>query len=139
MALPSLELVGWLYALVCGAGLVAGAWIVIAVHLRGDRAQLAARVVDDSILFGIWLMGFAGGVGVLRGWRLGALLLELFCWAIGALILLSAWMRWRAAPPPRAGLAVSLALFIVPVFAVLAATLATLRGETAAAALPGAG
>ncbi|MCX7962448.1 MAG: hypothetical protein N2653_12895 [Burkholderiales bacterium] len=137
--LLSVELIGWLYALVCGAALLAGAWIVIAVHLRGDRAQLAARVVDDSILFGLWLMGFAGGVGLLVGWRWSGPLLELFCWAMGALVLLTAWTRWRAARPPRAGLALSLALFVVPVLAVLGATVATLRSETAPAAFGGAG
>lgn len=137
--LLSLELVGWLYAILCGAALVAGAWIVIAVHLRGDRTQLAARVVDDSILFGIWLMGFVGGLGVLRGWRWSAPLLELFCWALGALVLMTAWTRWRAAPPPRARLAVSLALFVVPTLAILGATVATLRGETAPQTVTGAG
>jgi hypothetical protein len=137
--LLSLEFVGWFYTLLCGAALVAGAWIVVAVHLRGEREQLAARVVDDSILFGIWLMGFVGGGGVLRGWRWGAPLLELFCWALGALILMTAWSRWRAAPPPRAGLAVSLALFVVPALAMLGATVATLRSETTPQTVTGAG
>lgn len=137
--LLSPEFVGWFYTLVCGAALVAGAWIVVAVHLRGDRAQLAARVLDDSILFGIWLMGFVGGLGVLRGWRWSAPLLELFCWALGALLLMTAWSRWRAAPPPRARLTVSLALFLVPALALLGATVATLRSETAPQTISGAG
>lgn len=138
MLLP-LHLIGWLYTLVCGAALGAGAWIVIAVHLRGERRELAARVLDDTILFGIWLMGFAGGLGILFGWQWGRALLELFCWALAALLLLSAWSRWRAASPPRTALALSLALFLVPALAVLGATIVTLRSEPAAPAIAGQG
>jgi hypothetical protein len=134
-----LELIGWLYTLVCGAAILFGAWMVVAVHLRGDRKELAARVLDDSILFGIWIMGLAGGTGVLLGRGWSRPLLELFCWVVAILLLLSAWNRWRAAPPPRRGLALSLALFAIPVYAVLGATILTLRSETAVHALTGQG
>ena len=126
-----LDLIGWLYAVVCGAAILVGAWLVVAVHLRGESKALAARVLDDSLLFGLWLLGLAGGVGVLleRGWSRPVL--ELFCWAISVLLLLTAWKRWKSTPAPRAGLGLNLALFLIPVLAVTAATILTLRSEAA--------
>jgi hypothetical protein len=134
-----LPLVGWLYTLVSAAALAVGAWIVIGVHLAGEdaRKRLAARVLDDSLLFGIWILGLAGGVGVLLGKGWSRPVLELFCWALAVLLLLVCWQRLRASPPPRAGLALSLALFLVPVIALCAATILTLRSETALRALSG--
>lgn len=133
----SLQLVGWIYALLCGAAILIGAWIIVAVHLRGDRGALAARVVEDTILFGIWTLGLAGGIGVLleRAWSRPVL--ELFCWAFTILLLLNAWTRWRAAPPPRFGFSVSLVLFVVPVIAFTGATILTLRSATALRVLAG--
>ena len=137
MELLSLGLIGWLYAVLCGGAILIGAWIIVAVHLRGDRGALAARVVEDTILFGIWMLGLAGGIGVLleRGWSRPVL--ELFCWAFSVLLLMNAWSRWRAAPPPRQRFTLSLVLFVVPVLAFTVATILTLRSETALRALAG--
>lgn len=133
----SLGLIGWLYALLCGGAILIGAWIIVAVHLRGDRGALAARVVEDTILFGIWLLGLAGGIGVLLGRGWSRPVLELFCWAFSILLLMNAWSRWRAAPPPRRRFTLSLVLFVVPVLAFAGATILTLRSETALRALAG--
>ena len=137
MELIPLPLVGWLYTVLSVAALAIGAWIVIGVHLAGAREQLARRVLDDSILFGIWILGLAGGIGVLleRAWSRPVL--ELFCWALSVLLLLVCWQRFRAAPPPRTTLALSLVLFLSPVLALCAATILTLRSETALRALSG--
>jgi hypothetical protein len=134
-----LPLVGWLYTVVSAAALAVGAWIVIGVHLADEdaRKQLAARVLDDSLLFGIWILGLAGGVGVLLGKGWSRPVLELFCWALAVLLALACWQRLRAAPPPRGTLALSLALFLVPALAVCAATIVTLRSETALRVLSG--
>lgn len=137
MGLLPLELIGWLFTIICGAALAIGAWLVVAVHLRGARGELAARVLDDSLLFGIWILGLAGGIGVLLGKGWSRPVLELFCWALMALVALSAWSRYRAAPPPRAMLGLSLALFMIPVVALCGATILTLRGETALRTLSG--
>ncbi|MGQ0509274.1 MAG: hypothetical protein ACT4P9_01560 [Betaproteobacteria bacterium] len=137
MDLLSLDLVGWLYAVLCGCAILVGAWIIVAVHLRGDRAALAARVVEDTILFGVWMLGLAGGTGVLLGRAWSRPVLELFCWVFTILLLLNAWTRWRVAPPPRFGFSVSLILFVVPVIAFTGATILTLRSETALRALAG--
>lgn len=134
-----LDLIGWLYIVVCGAALAFGAWAIIGVHLQGEQArrQLAARVLDDSVLFGIWILGLAGGIGVLLGKGWSRPLLELFCWALMVLVALSAWSRLRGTEPPRAKLVLSLALFVIPVLAVCAATILTLRSESALRTLAG--
>jgi hypothetical protein len=132
-----LDVIGWLFSVLCGLAIAAGAWIIVAVHLRGDRKALAARVLDDSLLFGLWMLGLAGGVGVLLGRGWSRPVLELFCWALAIMLLLNVWTRWRAAPPPRHRLAVSLALFVIPVLVVAGATILTLRSETALRLLSG--
>lgn len=139
MELLSLDLIGWLFTLGSGFALAVGSWLTIGMHFSGAEArkQLAARVLDDSILFGIWILGLAGGIGILLGRSWSAWVLELFCWTLMILMLLSAWTRLRAAPPPRTTLTLGLALFIVPIIAVCIATILTLRSETALRALTG--
>jgi EamA domain-containing membrane protein RarD len=134
-----LPVIGWLYCVLSVAALALGAWIIVGVHLAGEdvRKQLVARVLDDSLLFGIWILGLAGGIGVLleKGWSRPVL--ELFCWALAVLTVLTCWTRFRAAPPPRATLGLSLGLFLLPVLALCAATILTLRSETALRILSG--
>ena len=139
MDVLNLALVGWLFAVGSGLALGLGIWIIIGLHQSGEdvRRHLAARALDDSLLFGIWILGIAGGIGVLLEKSWSRWVLELFCWTLMILVLLSAWSRWRAAPAPRGMLAVSLALFVVPLIAVCVATIATLRGETALRVLVG--
>lgn len=139
MDVLNLSLVGWLFAVVSGLALGMGAWIIVGLHSsgEGERKHLAARVLDDSLLFGIWILGMAGGVGVLLEKSWSRWVLELFCWTLMVLVFLSAFGRWRATPKPRGLLMVSLALFIVPVVAVCVATILTLRGETALRVLAG--
>ena len=136
----SLPLIGWVYSIGCGFALALGAWLIVGLHLRGGepaRRQLASRVVDDTVLFGIWILGLAGGVGVLLGKDWSRWVLELFCWVLMALVAFSVFNRWRAAPKPRGLLGVSLAVFALPVVAFCAATILTLRGDAAVRALGG--
>jgi hypothetical protein len=137
--LLNLSLVGWLFSIGPGLALVLGGWLIVVIHMRDQtaRKELANRVLDDSILFGIWILGLAGGIGVLLDKSWSRLVLELFCWVLMILLALSAASRWRAAPPPRGMLALSLALFVLPVAAVCIATIVTLRGETALRVLSG--
>jgi len=129
-----LLVVGWLYTIVSTAALLVGAYLVAGLHLQGEaeRAQLAARALEDALLFGIWLLGLAGGIGVLllEPWSRG--LLEFFCWVLAVLTLQSAYKRLRAAgAAQRRALALSLALFVLPILAVCGATIYTLRGDEA--------
>ena len=139
MDVLDLQLLGWFYAVGSGIALGIGIWLIIGLHYSGEevRGQLAERVLDDSLLFGIWIMGLAGGIGVLLEKSWSRWVLELFCWTLIVLALLSAFNRWRSAPPPRGLLLLSLALFVVPLAAICAATILTLRGETALRLLAG--
>lgn len=129
-----LPVIGWLYTVVSAAALLLGAYLVAGLHLQGEaaRSQLAARVLEDTVLFGIWLLGLAGGIGVLLLEPWSRVLLEFFCWVLVVLTLFSAHKRLRAAGPARRGaLALSVALFVLPVVAICGATIYTLRGEEA--------
>lgn len=134
-----LPLVGWFYTVGCAIALLLGTWLTMAVYAQGGEARrhLAARMLDDLLLFSVWLLGLAGGIGVLNEKAWSRWSLELFCWALVVLSLMSAYGRWRAAPPPRGLLLVSLLLFLLPLVAFCAATILTLRGETALRVLSG--
>ena len=139
MDVLSLPLVGWLYTVGCGIALLLGTWLTLGAYASGEagRRALAERLLDDMFLYSIWLLGLAGGAGVLmeKSWSLWVL--QLFCWVLIVLAFMSALNRWRAAPPPRGLLALSLALFLFPVVLVCVATILTLRGETALRVLAG--
>lgn len=124
-----LQLVGWTYTIVCALALLLGAWLVIGVHFSGEdaRKHLASRVIDDAVLFGIWILGLFGGIGVILGKSWSALALEFFCWVLMVLVGMSAVSRFRSAAPPRVTLGLSLLLFVVPVLAFCGATIYTLR------------
>lgn len=125
----SLTVIGWLYTILCVIALAVGSWLVIGVHFSGEEARkhLAKRVIEDTALFGIWTLGLAGGIGVLLEKSWSPPVLELFCWVLLVLVTLTAISRFRAAPPPRTTLALSLSLFVLPVAALCAATIYTLR------------
>lgn len=138
-ALP-LPVIGWLFTVVCAAALLLGAYLVVGLHLQGEdtRRQLARSVVQDAVLFGIWILGLAGGIGVLLAESWSRPLLEFFCWVLTVLTLFSAYGRLRAsAPGARGTLVLSLALFVLPILAVCGATIYTLRGEESLRLLSG--
>ena len=130
-----LPVIGWVFTIACGAALLLGAWLIIGVHRSGTqaRSRLAARVLDDILLFAIWILGLVGGIGVLRQKSWAPLVLELFCVTLVVLVVLSSWQRLRVAPPPRALLMVSIALFAVPIVVMCIATVLTLRSDAARA------
>lgn len=139
-ALP-LPVIGWIFTLFCGVALVLGAWIVVGLHLQGEEArrQLARSVLEDVLLFGIWILGFAGGIGVLllKPWSRPTL--EFFCWVLAVMTLFSAFSRARQAlaGEHRATLVLSVALFAGSIVAVCGATIYTLRNPETVRALSG--
>ena len=139
MNLLGLELIGWLFSIGSGIALALGIWLIAFMHYGGvgARKPLVKRVLEDALLFGIWSLGLAGGIGVLLGKAWSRPALELFCWTLMVLMVLSCWSRLRMAPRPRAMLGLSMALFVLPVAAVCIATILTLRGETALRLLAG--
>ena len=135
-----LEWIGWLYVAGCSVALLAGAWLTVGVLLHGGergRQELASRLLEDLILYSIWLLGLAGGIGVLVGKGWSRPVLELFCWTLMILLVMSAVRRFRAVAAPRLVLGNSLAVFIAPVIAICIATILTLRSEVALRVLAG--
>jgi len=139
MDLLPLPVIGWIAIVACTAAIGIGAWLIVALHLQGEsmRRHLAANVVNDALLFGIWFLGLAGGIGLLLGKPWSRWMLELFCWALAALVAMSSYGRLKAAPAPRGRLFLGHLLFLIPVAAYCVATILTLRSETALKALAG--
>ena len=138
MELLDLSLIGWLFSVGSGFALVLGALIVGLHYGRGgEQTRHGRRVLEDLVLFAIWSLGLAGGIGVLLGKAWSRPALELFCWTVMVLLMMSSWSNLRAAPPPHGMRAVSMALFVVPILAVCFATILTLRSESAMRILSG--
>ncbi len=138
MELLGLDWIGWIVSVVSGFALALGI-LITALHWASEttREHARKRVLEDIVLFAIWVLGLAGGVGVLadKSWSRPAL--ELFCWTLMILLVMSSWSRLREMPPPRNMRALQLALFVMPVVVFCIATIVTLRGETALRALSG--
>ncbi len=143
MQLP-LPFIGWFFTLISAASLAVGVLLVLVLIRSGEleRRYLSFSFWNDALLAGIWVLGLAGGIGVIRLEAWGRWLLELFCWALIVLILLSATSRLYVAsrprpgePPPNWGGAVTGVLMIViPILLMCGATIVTLRSpETLAA------
>lgn len=132
-----LPVIGWLFAFVCGLALSVGIWMIIGLHFSGAdaRKHLASRVVDDTLLFGIWILGMVGSVGLLLGKSWSPAVMQFFCYTLMALVLISSWQRLRAAPKPRTLFTVSLLLFVVPIVMMCVAAILSLRNEAVLATL----
>lgn len=141
----SLGFVGWFYALFSALVLALGALLVMSLHRSGElaRRQLERSVVNDAALFGIWIFGLAGGVGVILMKPWGRDVLEFFCWTLVVLVLTSAGARLRALKRAADGpvnwftAVAGAAVVVVPIVALCAATIVTLRSEAALAAFGG--
>jgi hypothetical protein len=138
MELP-LAFIGWFFTLASAAALVLGAALIATLTHAGEleRRYLSYSIWNDIVLIGIWVLGVAGGIGVLRLEPWGRYLLELFCWALIALALLSAASRLYAIRQPGAspvnwvGAIGGVTLILIPIVALCAATIATLRSPEA--------
>lgn len=133
MELMPLAAIGWIAILLSGAAIVIGGWLIVSLHLQGgaQREQLARRVIDDTVLFGIWFLGLAGGVGLLLEKSWSRWVVELFCWVLAALVLMSSYSRLRVAEEPKSRVLMGHLLFLMPVIAFCAAAILTLRSDAA--------
>jgi hypothetical protein len=141
-----LALVGWIFTLLSAAALIVGAILIMAMHRAGDlhRRFLAKTAWNDMLLFAIWVLGLAGGLGVIEIRPWGRPILEFFCWTLIALLLLSAATRLYAAkvqpPEERDSWVAAIAgvtLVLVPILVLCATTIYTLRSEVARQAFGG--
>ena len=133
----SLVFIGWFFTLICAGALLLGAGLIVILANAGDlqRRYLSYSIWNDLVLAAIWVLGLAGGIGVLRLEPWGRYLTELFCWALIVLVLLSAATRLYAfkqeatqdAPANWLGAMAGITLVLIPVLAICAATIVTLR------------
>jgi hypothetical protein len=137
----SLTFIGWFFTLIPAAALLLGAGLIFILATAGDlqRRYLGYSIWNDLVLAAIWVLGLAGGIGVLRLEPWGRYLTELFCWALIVLVLLSAATRLYAlrqeanqgAPVNWLGAITGVTLILIPVLAICAATIVTLRSPDA--------
>ena len=145
LSLP-LPFVGWFFTIASVLALGVGAVLIMSLHKAGEleRRILSKTVWNDFALFGIWFLGLAGGIGVigLKPW--GRHILEFFCWTLIVLVALSAATRLYALTRQRTAepinwLPAVAGLFVVaiPIIAICAATIVTLRSEAVRQAFSG--
>jgi hypothetical protein len=137
----SLAFMGWFFTLTSAGALVFGGLLVLMLARAGDleRRYLSYSIWNDLLLAAIWVLGLAGGIGVIRLQPWGRYLLELFCWALIVLLFLSAASRLYALKRPDPGqppanwygAIAGVTLIMVPVLAICAATIVTLRSSEA--------
>ena len=140
MDLP-LAFIGWFFTLTSAGALVLGAGLMLMLARAGDLQQryLSYSYLNDMILAAVWLLGLCGGIGVIRLQPWGRYLLELFCWALTVLLLLSSATRLYALrqqnpdgqPVNWLGAVAGITLILLPVLAICAATIVTLRSPEA--------
>jgi hypothetical protein len=137
----SLAFIGWFFSLTSAGALVLGAALIFMLVREGDlqRRYLGYSFVNDLMLGAVWVLGLFGGIGVIRLQPWGRYLLELFCWALIVLLLLSAASRLYALRQPNRegppvnwlGAIAGITLILIPVMAICAATIVTLRSPEA--------
>jgi hypothetical protein len=137
----SLAFMGWFFTLTSAGALVFGGLLVLMLARAGDleRRYLSYSIWNDLLLAAIWVLGLAGGIGVIRLQPWGRYLLELFCWALIVLLFLSAASRLYALKRPDPGqppanwygAIAGVTLIMIPVLAICAATIVTLRSSEA--------
>lgn len=143
MELLPLQFIGWFFTIASLLALAVGALIIVVMHRAGEseRGWLARTAWNDIALFAIWVLGLAGGVGVLQREPWGRHFLEFFCWTLIVLSLLSATSRIvalkRQSAAERVNWITAIAgvlVLLIPVVALCGATIATLRSESTYAA-----
>ena len=136
-----LPFIGWFFTLVSAAALALGAVLILILLRSGElqRRYLGYSFWNDLLLTAIWVLGLAGGIGVLRLQPWGRHLLELFCWALIVLASLSGASRLYALkqPDPEVppvnwlGAAGGIVLVVLPLMVICAAAIMTLRSPEA--------
>jgi hypothetical protein len=132
-----LAFIGWFFTLTSAGALVLGAALIFIQVQAGElqRRYLSYSYLNDMVLAAIWVLGLFGGIGVIRLQPWGRYLLELFCWALIVLLLLSAVSRLYALRREHeqgqranwVGAIAGVTLILIPVLAICAATIVTLR------------
>jgi len=140
MELP-LAFIGWFFAMTSAGALAIGAVLIFMLVRAGELQQryLSYSYLNDMMLAAVWMLGLFGAIGVIRLQPWGRYLLELFCWALIVLLLLSSTTRLYALRQENAagqpvnwlGAIAGITLILIPVLALCAATIVTLRSPDA--------
>lgn len=145
LTLP-LPFIGWFFTIASVLALGLGAVLIMALHRAGEleRRFLSKTAWNDAALFAIWFLGLAGGIGVVALEPWARHILEFFCWTLIVLVLLSVATRLYALKQHRAVEPISwvpavagLFVVLIPVVAICAATIVTLRSEAVRQAFGG--
>ena len=90
-----LDFIGWFYATACGIVILFGLAVFALLYARGiiKERYKDYNILNDVMLLMIWVIGFGGAMGVIDRSQWGQFLLQLFCWMLIALVVLSAASR----------------------------------------------
>lgn len=139
-----LDFIGWFYAIACGLVILFGlgvfAWLYATGTLKSRYKEYS--ILNDVMLLMIWVVGFAGALGVVDRSQWGQFLLQLFCWMLIALVVLSSASRLytvyklgqNVTQRDWMQMFIGVTLFALPVVLFCVATIFTLRSDAAKAA-----
>ena len=138
-----LYLIGWIFLTLSIIAIIAGSLVIIALHRASELEKriLSQTVFGDMLLFGIWLLGLMGSIGLLLGKAWAVLPLQFLCLVLIPLTLISAANRLVAlkrdsVQPFNWFNAISgAAVVVVPVVLICAAAIVTLRNPATMQAL----
>ncbi|MFM9970463.1 MAG: hypothetical protein ACKVQK_18895 [Burkholderiales bacterium] len=139
-----LDFIGWFYAVACGAVILFGLTVFAMLYARGILMERYKdySILNDVMLLMIWVIGFGGAMGVMDRSQWGQFLLQLFCWMLMALVVLSAASRMYTVYKLGQGVTqkdwlhiiIGVSTFVVPIILFCIATIFSLRTEAARAA-----
>jgi hypothetical protein len=137
------DIIGAFYAGISLVAITGGAATLISLRRASEAERSAAKrfAARDYLMFALWGVGLAGGIGLMlkRAWAL--YVLEFFCYALVVMMCMSIYARYRdihrrAAVEHINWLAAGAGLVIVgiPVMVIAYMTIAALRSDSFRAA-----
>jgi len=136
-----LDFIGWFYLYACGAVILFGLGVFSWLYVKGLAKERYKdySILNDVMLLMIWVVGFGGAIGVIDRSQWGQFLLQLFCWMLIALVVLSSSSRLYTVYKLGQGVTqrdwinifIGLTTFVVPIILFCVATIFSLRSDAA--------